>query len=278
MTRTFARLFSIVGFLSVGVPVVSAGSPSEQPTVSSRVEELRQLAESARAGAIPPSKIPAIKELRQFLAQEPSFVENMQTANRSSVGLPTVVSGQAQRRDKFPLDCREIQRRFHLAKAYWNQMLCVVDRIIYLSAQPCPDLHCIKLLRHQADILKEKIDLTYPPQWDQRSVNFSRRWTFHASDYSQKFDAFFGRKQILASNPEAKLQITGVRRVKWRGVFWDDIATIPYTQFVTGDDYVDVAQQLSVTNYCMEPMRIELTLTGQLSGQEDHPFGVHLHF
>lgn len=278
MSSVVARMSCVLVAMIACIPALIAAPSSEEATVAERVQALRDLSASAQAGEIPPAQIPAIKELRQFLAQESPSSENTQIIPQSSLGLPIVLKGQAQRRDKFPLDCREIQRRFHLAKTYWNQMLCLADRIVALSARPCPDLHCIKMLRQQADLLKEKIDLTYPTDWDQRNVSFSRRWTFYAPDYFQQFDAFLGKPQILADHPDTKLQFTKLRSLKWRGVFWDDISAIPFTKIIIHDDYVDVAQQLSVTNYCLEPMRMEISLDGHLSGFEDHPFGVHLKF
>ena len=270
-------VFGFCGWLSVGIPVSFAASTDEAKTISGRVSTLRQLAESARAGEIPPDQVRALRELRIFMTQavvQTDGASSMQTSN----ALPMVIAGRAQKEDAIPIDCREIQLRFYLAKAQWGQLLCLADRIVQLSAQPCPDLHCINQLRREAEVLKTRIDALYPLEWDEKTIPFSRSWTFDPRIYGAQLDAFLGKQNVLAGNPKLLLQFTNFASLKWRDSYWQDLANVPFTRFVVSDSKVEVDQMLSVTNYCLESIRMDLALKAHVSGFETRDFGVYLQF
>lgn len=242
-------------FVLCGSILLNACPSLADDSISTQVKALRQLTESAQKGELSPDQIRSLQTLRIFISQSTLPASEVQPKTRTAADPPLLIDAKAQREDAVPVNCIEIQQRFYQAKAYWSQLLCLANRIIQLSAKPCPDLHCINQLRREADALKAKIDVLYPPEWDNKSIHFSRSWK---SDHAIEFKDY--------------------RSLNWHNVYWPTLDSVPATIFAFKQDGVDVAQDLSVTNYCLESIRMTLEFDAMLAGTNDKKFGVRIQF
>jgi hypothetical protein len=266
------KSFACHYILFLGLTVLGTYFPrsSQAQDVADQISDLRHLQESSVKGFVTEDDEQKIENLRRFIASG-GQIDYTVLNSTFPLGGQTLLETNAQHEDAVAVDCREIQKRFAASLKKWEQMLCVVDRIVALQKAPCPDTYCINKLKKEAEQLKRSVEQLYPAAWDERTILLHRRWTLDSAKITKDNNAIPADNafDLTRSNPLFAI---------WKNSLWTTPNNIPFTTITQDPSSLTLTQTHSVTSYCLESIGLDVVM-GTIVPTEQAPSSfLKIHF